>query len=44
VTTYTLFTGAGSLDNQRMYNKAGYRLAGTPEPGVVSMTKRRPPR
>jgi tRNA (guanine37-N1)-methyltransferase len=44
VTTYTLFTGAGSLDNQRMYKKAGYRITGTPEPGVVSMTKSRPAR
>jgi tRNA (guanine37-N1)-methyltransferase len=44
VTTYTLFTGAGSLDNQRMYKKAGYRITGTPEPGVVSMAKPRPPR
>jgi tRNA (guanine37-N1)-methyltransferase len=44
VTTYTLLTGAGSLDNQRMYKKAGYRISGTPEPGVVRMTKRRPSR
>ena len=28
VTTYALFTGAGSLRNQRMYKKAGYRLGG----------------
>jgi tRNA (guanine37-N1)-methyltransferase len=41
VTTYALFTGAGSKRNQRMYKKAGYRLTGTPEPGVVSMVKRR---
>jgi len=42
VTSYELFTGAGSLRNQRMYKKAGYRLAGELEPGVVRMTKRRP--
>jgi tRNA (guanine37-N1)-methyltransferase len=41
-TAYELFTGAGSLRNQRMYKKAGYRLAGELEPGVVRMTKRRP--
>ena len=40
-TSYSLFTGAGSAANQRMYKKAGFRLAGSPEPGVVSMTKRR---
>src|SRR4029077_6243086 len=28
VTSYTLFTGAGSVDNIRMYKKAGYRLRG----------------
>ena len=28
VTTYALFTGAGSVRNQRMYKKAGYRLRG----------------
>jgi tRNA (guanine37-N1)-methyltransferase len=43
VTSYELFTGAGSLRNQRMYKKAGYRLAGELEPGVVRMSKRRPP-
>ena len=42
ITSYALFTGAGSVDNQRMYRKAGYRLSGSPEPGVVSMSKRRP--
>ena len=42
VASYELFTGAGSLRNQRMYKKAGYRLAGELEPGVVRMTKRRP--
>jgi tRNA (guanine37-N1)-methyltransferase len=39
VTTYSLFTGAGSLRNQRIYKKAGYRLRGEVEPGVVRMTK-----
>ena len=39
-TTYALFTGAGSLRNQRMYKKAGYRLRGEIAPGVVRMTKR----
>lgn len=39
-TTYALFTGAGSARNQRMYKKAGYRLRGEVEPGVVRMTKR----
>jgi len=38
--TYALFTGAGSLRNQRMYKKAGYRLRGEIAPGVVRMTKR----
>jgi tRNA (guanine37-N1)-methyltransferase len=37
--TYALFTGAGSLRNQRIYKKAGYRLRGEIEPGVVRMTK-----
>jgi tRNA (guanine37-N1)-methyltransferase len=40
-TTYALFTGAGSLRNQRMYKKAGYRLRGEVELGVVKMTKKR---
>ena len=40
-TAYALFTGAGSKRNQRMYKKAGYRLSGSPSPGVVSMVKRR---
>jgi len=40
-TTYGLFTGAGSVRNQRMYKKAGYRLRGETEPGVVRMTKKR---
>jgi tRNA (guanine37-N1)-methyltransferase len=39
-TTYALFTGAGSASNQRMYKRAGYRLRGEIEPGVVRMTKR----
>jgi len=38
---YVLFTGAGSLRNQAMYKKAGYRLRGEIEPGVVVLTKRR---
>ena len=41
VTAYSLFTGAGSLRNQRMYKKAGYRLRGEIAPGVVRMTKPR---
>ena len=41
VTSYELFTGAGSRRNQKMYKKAGYRLAGSPGPGVVSMVKPR---
>ena len=36
---FELFTGAGSLRNQRMYKKAGYRLRGERSPGVVRMTK-----
>jgi tRNA (guanine37-N1)-methyltransferase len=40
-TSYALFTGAGSARNQRMYKKAGYRLRGEIEPGVVRMTKKR---
>ncbi len=43
VTTYALFTGAGSARNQRMYKKAGYRLRGaSPDvPGAVLLTKPR---
>ena len=43
VTTYALFTGAGSARNQRMYKKAGYRLLGPDPavPGAVRMTKPR---
>ncbi len=43
VTSYVLFTGAGSVDNIRLYKKAGYRLRG-PAPGTegaVVMTKPR---
>jgi len=39
VASYSLFTGAGSLRNQRLYKKAGYRLRGQVEPGVVRLTK-----
>ncbi len=43
VTTYELFTGAGSVDNIRMYKKAGYRLFTWPPgdeiPGAVRLTK-----
>jgi tRNA (guanine37-N1)-methyltransferase len=41
ITSYTLFTGAGSQRNQRMYKRAGYRLRGELEPGVVILTKPR---
>jgi tRNA (guanine37-N1)-methyltransferase len=41
VTGFELFTGAGSLRNQRMYKKAGYRMRGEIRPGVVRMTKKR---
>jgi len=41
VTSYSLFTGAGSARNQRMYKRAGYRLRGEMEPGVVVLTKPR---
>jgi tRNA (guanine37-N1)-methyltransferase len=45
VTTYELYTGAKSVDNIRMYKKAGYRLQGPAPgpPGAVVMTKRRRP-
>jgi tRNA (guanine37-N1)-methyltransferase len=39
---FELFTGAGSARNQKLYRKAGYRLRGEIEPGVVLLTKRRP--
>jgi tRNA (guanine37-N1)-methyltransferase len=40
-TSYELFTGANSVDNIRMYKKAGYRLQGPAPgpPGAVVMTK-----
>lgn len=40
--TYSLFTGAASARNQRLYKKAGFRLRPelAPVPGVVVMTKR----
>jgi tRNA (guanine37-N1)-methyltransferase len=43
VTSYQLFTGAGSVDNIRMYKKAGYRLRGAAPgaEGAVIMTKPR---
>jgi tRNA (guanine37-N1)-methyltransferase len=43
VTSYSLFTGAGSADNIRLYKKAGYRLRGPAPgpPGAVVMTKPR---
>ena len=40
-TLFELFTGAGSVRNQKMYQKAGYRLRGEAEPGAVVLTKRR---
>lgn len=40
-TGFELFTGAGSARNQRMYRKAGYRVRGEVEPGVVRLTKKR---
>ena len=42
VTTYVLFTGAGSVDNLRMYKKAGYRLRTDRRApaGAVVLTKR----
>ena len=40
-TGFELFTGAGSARNQKLYRKAGYRLRGETEPGVVVLTKRR---
>jgi tRNA (guanine37-N1)-methyltransferase len=43
-TSYELFTGAGSLRNQRLYKKAGYRLRGEIAPGVVRLSKARPGR
>jgi tRNA (guanine37-N1)-methyltransferase len=40
-TGFELFTGAGSLRNQRTYKRAGYSLRGERSPGVARMTKRR---
>ncbi|WP_372728061.1 tRNA (guanosine(37)-N1)-methyltransferase TrmD [Nocardioides sp.] len=40
-TSFELRTGAGSVRNQKMYKKAGYRLAGRSGPGAVRMTKSR---
>ena len=40
--SYSLYTGAGSVDNHRFYKRAGYRMRG-PDPdvaGAVTMTKR----
>jgi tRNA (guanine37-N1)-methyltransferase len=42
VSSYSLVTGAGSTRNQRLYKRAGYRLRGEIEPGVVRLTKPRP--
>lgn len=39
--SFELFTGAGSVRNQKMYKKAGYRLVSETSPGVVRMSKRR---
>ncbi|MGL5823443.1 MAG: tRNA (guanosine(37)-N1)-methyltransferase TrmD [Nocardioides sp.] len=44
VTAYELFTGVGSVDNIRMYQKAGYRRVGwrtAPVPGAVRLVKQR---
>jgi len=43
VATYVLFTGAGSVDNLRMYKRAGYRLRGplAGAPGAVVLTRKR---
>ncbi|MGA9748161.1 MAG: GNAT family N-acetyltransferase [Nocardioides sp.] len=38
--TFELFTGAGSLRNQAIYKKSGYRSRGEVRPGVVGMSKR----
>jgi tRNA (guanine37-N1)-methyltransferase len=41
-TSYALFTGSGSVDNLRMYKKAGFRLRSDlpAPPGAVVLTKR----
>ena len=43
VAGYTLFTGAGSARNIRMYQRAGFRLTAQedPIPGTVQLSKRR---
>ena len=41
-TGFELFTGVGRARNQKLYKKAGYRLRGEIEPGVVVLTKKRP--
>ena len=43
MTSYVLFTGAGSASNLRMYKKAGFRQRADREapPGAVVLTKRR---
>ncbi len=38
-TELSLFTGAGSTRNQRIYKRAGFRLRGEVEPGVVRLTR-----
>ena len=38
---FTLFTGASSTDNLRMYKKAGYRLGGSAPEGAVALRKPR---
>lgn len=38
---FELVTGAGSATNLRRYRRAGYRVAGELEPGVVRLTKSR---
>ncbi|MBO0844553.1 MAG: tRNA (guanosine(37)-N1)-methyltransferase TrmD [Nocardioides sp.] len=45
VASYQLFTGAQSVDNLRMYKRAGYRLRGPAPgpPGAVVLTKPRRP-
>ncbi|MGZ4445285.1 MAG: tRNA (guanosine(37)-N1)-methyltransferase TrmD [Nocardioides sp.] len=40
-TAYALVTGAGSERNLRMYKKAGYRVRGELEPGVLRLGKPR---
>lgn len=42
VTSYRLLTGVHSLDNQRLYRSAGFRIVGRGDPdGTVTLTKRR---